>query len=556
MKQQARFYTTEQIGAKRGFTPEGFLVCYDVPLARVGTQLYMDGEIPTIEAGPDGLIRVERPEDEVFRSETIASFNGKVVVVEHPVDEEEGPLDVNPQNWREFTVGSVQNPRRGTGVDIDVMLGDLVIYDPEAISLVQTGRKREVSCGYDAEYIEVARGQAVQRNIVGNHVALVDHGRCGPLCAIRDSKPVPGEKRVRDHKGDKPMPTLRSLIRDITFRASRVKDAEELEELQKEAARKIGDAVETETSTGNTGEPGSTPEGESLHIHLHGAGGSSSAGAGGSASTGDDEPAGAGGAGGGGDRLGAIEKCVADLTAKLDAILAAIGGEMGGGEMENPPGGGMSDPEQDGMLSIQHGDTEGEERFEPQVNKKISTAGFGAEAPPGAAGALNKGSRDRGRGRDSNSLATTWEETMALAEIISPGVRLPTFDRSAHAVNTIDAMCKFRRRVLNTAYDTDAEMHNVLDNLVDSPNGYSPGARMTCDSVTSLFRAAAQIKRDRNNLTMGRDGGANGGVANFYGSRNVGLRASSAHSEADALAEMNRRNRERASEIWGTGASA
>jgi uncharacterized protein len=35
-----KFYVTERIGPKPGFTPEGFLLCEEVPIARVGIMDY------------------------------------------------------------------------------------------------------------------------------------------------------------------------------------------------------------------------------------------------------------------------------------------------------------------------------------------------------------------------------------------------------------------------------------------------------------------------------------------------------------------------------------
>lgn len=358
--------------------------------------------------------------------------------------------------------------------------------------------------------------------------------------------------------GESTMANRRSLIGDYLARAFRAKDAKELEDLEKEAAKKMGDAVETETPTGNTGEPARTPEGESLHIHLHNGNPIPSAGAGGSATADDDlEPSGAGtnpGAsapGAGPDS--AVLKAITDLSAKFDALIAALtGGETGGGE-SGGEWNGMSEPEQDGDLDIHHAADGGdEERFDPDPNKKIKIGGFGAEAPPGAAGAQNSGSRDRrGRGRDSQirdsrQLSETWQDMIALAEIISPGIRLPTFDSRAHPVNTLDAMCKFRRRVLNVAYDTDMALHNDLDNLVDG--GYSPTTAMTCDAVSAAFRALASLKRERNNQVLGRDG-----LPQMPAVNNLGFRAANPHDEASALALLNARNRERAATIWGTG---
>jgi hypothetical protein len=58
--------------------------------------------------------------------------------------------------------------------------------------LIQGGKK-ELSNGYSADYdFQVGvtpRGdsyQAIQRNMRGNHIAIVDRGRCGAVCAVSD----------------------------------------------------------------------------------------------------------------------------------------------------------------------------------------------------------------------------------------------------------------------------------------------------------------------------------------------------------------------------------
>lgn len=175
-----RFYTDQQLGEKQSLTPEGFLVCHDVPIARIGELLYVAGEIP-LEPGPDGLIRVERHPEDVFAVEALASFSGKPVTNDHP------PKDVTPANYRDYARGSVQNVRAGEGPLAGCVVADLLITDAEAIADVRAG-KREVSCGYDAEYQSISPGRGVQRHIVGNHVALVERGRCGPRCSIGDHR--------------------------------------------------------------------------------------------------------------------------------------------------------------------------------------------------------------------------------------------------------------------------------------------------------------------------------------------------------------------------------
>lgn len=180
----ARYLIKSALGPQRHMTPEGFLICSAVPIARTGEYEYSitEGMSPGIEPDEHGLIRSRREADEVFAAEALASFEGKPVTLGHP------PVDqVTPDDWKSFAVGHVANVRRGTGDDADKVLADLVISDRSAIEAIEKGL-REVSCGYDVELEQTEPGVEIQRRIRGNHVALVDAGRAGHECAIKDSK--------------------------------------------------------------------------------------------------------------------------------------------------------------------------------------------------------------------------------------------------------------------------------------------------------------------------------------------------------------------------------
>ena len=241
-----RFHTVESLGEKRGFTNEGYLVCYDVPLARTGTMLYGPGETP-IQA-VDGRVRITRDESEVFRPEFIASLNGKPVVNDHP-DSPDG--DVNVDNWHDYVVGTVMNVRRGTGLQGDMLIGDLVITDKTAIEDIQAG-KREVSAGYDSKYEQTGPGEGRQYNMLGNHIALVDSGRCGARCAIGDAKTI-GDNEMANGKNG----WLDSVVERFR-KAAKARDAEAMEEVTKEAK----DAM-----AGGEGEGEGSGE---VHIHMPG----------------------------------------------------------------------------------------------------------------------------------------------------------------------------------------------------------------------------------------------------------------------------------------------
>jgi hypothetical protein len=94
--------------------------------------------------------------------------------------------EVRPENWGNLTIGLMINPRQGTGAEDDLLLADLMFTTPVGIHLIKQG-KRAVSVGYDAHYEQIAPGMGRQKNIVCNHLALVDVARCGARCTIMDS---------------------------------------------------------------------------------------------------------------------------------------------------------------------------------------------------------------------------------------------------------------------------------------------------------------------------------------------------------------------------------
>lgn len=194
-----KFFIDSKISEHISTTPDGFLLCQDVPITRVGELEYADGEIP-IEADDAGRIVVSRTAEDIFDEKTLASFNGKSVTIQHPED------FVNPENWKELTVGIVQNARKGAGQFSDFLLADLLITDSRGITLVKNGL-REVSCGYEAEYLQTGDGKGKQSNIRGNHVALVTKGRAGETCAIHDNHKGVFMSKLKQFK-DKVMKTF------------------------------------------------------------------------------------------------------------------------------------------------------------------------------------------------------------------------------------------------------------------------------------------------------------------------------------------------------------
>lgn len=180
--------------------PNGFLRV-DAVLARTGIQLYSAGELGLTDRAASAVVRVWRPAAEVFRPESMASFAMVPLTDNHPAD------GVDVENAKDLVCGwTGDSPRR----DGDLMANPIVISSKDAIAKLDAG-KVELSNGYDCELDwtegvvpegERDAGQAydcVMRSIEGNHVALVDAGRCGADCRILDSRdPAPAKHSASD----------------------------------------------------------------------------------------------------------------------------------------------------------------------------------------------------------------------------------------------------------------------------------------------------------------------------------------------------------------------
>lgn len=156
--------------------------------AKAGVYDYLGAEVDpegkTFKA--DQLVKVYRPPAEVFDKASLASFVGKPVTNDHPA------TAVTAENWRDHARGAIF----GAVKDGDYVGFDLAFMDAATIDSIESG-KRELSNGYSCD-LSIEDGttpdgsafQAVQRNIRGNHCALVDRGRAGSECAIKDGFPV------------------------------------------------------------------------------------------------------------------------------------------------------------------------------------------------------------------------------------------------------------------------------------------------------------------------------------------------------------------------------
>ena len=165
---------------KREYTDEGFL---RVPgyVAKTGIQEYTASEL-SLDGDPNRIVRVMRPADEVFNSDSLDSYMSVDVTLGHPIEL------VSSETYKKDTVGTVTGSATKDG---DFVVADLIIKDQDAIKQVQAGTV-QLSAGYTTNYDDAvpegADYEFIQRDIKINHVALVSRARAGAQARIFDNQ--------------------------------------------------------------------------------------------------------------------------------------------------------------------------------------------------------------------------------------------------------------------------------------------------------------------------------------------------------------------------------
>lgn len=176
---------------QREFTDEGFL---RVPgkVARTGIQQYLACELG-LDGDPNRIINVYRPEEEVFAADSLASFDGVDITLQHP------DTLVDSNNYSRVSKGVVRGS--GSRTDDNFVQCNLLIKAKDTVDAVLNGTC-ELSAGYTATYDDTPGTapdgtpyQFRQTNIRINHVAVVDRARAGSSARIFDTKTT-GDKAM------------------------------------------------------------------------------------------------------------------------------------------------------------------------------------------------------------------------------------------------------------------------------------------------------------------------------------------------------------------------
>lgn len=168
----------------------------DIPMTKVGIFPYL-GRTISPELEPDKIYQVLRPEEELTNPKTLKSLEEIPFVDEHTMI------------GKDFTPAEEKGIHGVTGKNVkvqgDLVTNDLIVFSDELKNLIDNG-KRDLSMGYRCRY-DLTPGEykgqhydAVQRDIIYNHIALVDEGRMGKECRVTDNAIVYDKLDIKQEK--------------------------------------------------------------------------------------------------------------------------------------------------------------------------------------------------------------------------------------------------------------------------------------------------------------------------------------------------------------------
>lgn len=164
---------------KKEINEDGFLIQYDVPIARTGEFIYKAFEFAFVKKDgidPNTSLKVFRDKD-AFSPEILAKNKDVPFTNDHPNGA------VNTENAKRTIVGGVHDLYMDGNT---LYAGRIVVHDSNTIADIEQKGKKEVSIGFEASY------DLTPQNINGtyydgreeviriNHLSLVNAGKAGP----------------------------------------------------------------------------------------------------------------------------------------------------------------------------------------------------------------------------------------------------------------------------------------------------------------------------------------------------------------------------------------
>lgn len=169
---------------RRMETIDGHLVVKGCHITKANVCPYMGSEIPNAEQlglDPHKIYNLYRDAAEIQAAAD--TYNRIPLLMQH--------VAVSANNPQQFlTVGTISHAK----FTYPYLDADLTLWTADGIEAVESGRQRELSCGY--RYVaEMTPGHSPDgvpydgrmTQIVANHIALVEAGRAGPDVMVADS---------------------------------------------------------------------------------------------------------------------------------------------------------------------------------------------------------------------------------------------------------------------------------------------------------------------------------------------------------------------------------
>jgi len=166
----------------------GYVEIIDNPISKVGVFEYSGAQIDDGSADPNKIYNVYRPEEELNNEECITSFKLVPWTDDHEMlgSYEDGLTPADQKGVHGVTGENVYYDK-----DDGYLKSNLKVFTKKLLNLIEKGKK-ELSIGYRCIY-EKSHGifdgieyDYIQRNIRGNHLALVSEGRSGKDVAVLD----------------------------------------------------------------------------------------------------------------------------------------------------------------------------------------------------------------------------------------------------------------------------------------------------------------------------------------------------------------------------------
>lgn len=224
----------------------GYVFVNKRPISKVGIFEYLGSSIGAED--PNRIYKVYRPAEELSNKETIDSFKLLPFIDDH----EMLGTDATPAEEK----GIQGTTGEDVYFDYDTLYGNFKIYSNSLNNSIENGKK-DVSLGYKCKYkFETGsfNGEvydAIQTDLRGNHIALVDNGRMGKEVSVCDSAIITfdnndittGEIPIMN---DELLKALEEMMKPIMEKINELSEKIKVDEVVEDAGEVVEDTKEAE----------------------------------------------------------------------------------------------------------------------------------------------------------------------------------------------------------------------------------------------------------------------------------------------------------------------